>query len=316
MLTGRVSDIVKRPSTWIILAIFVILTLIHYSNLIEQPGFLADITSRLGLQRHVWERIAYMIPVIYSGYLYGRKASFTISLVALLCMLPRALFYSPYPADACVETAAVFILGNAVALSLDSLHRERDQRSQLEWARKALTYQLQVVRENESRLAALNRASETLFQSLDTAQILDRAAGIAMELMQGEAVSIHIIDEASQRVVLAKHSGITALLEQSLSAVEVGRDYIGMVAKNGEPISVENVQQDQSITDSALKKTTIQSLLCVPVKSKGKTTGTLSILMYSPRWFQEYEVELLSAIGNQVGVALDNARMYESGHPQ
>ena len=76
--------LVKRPSLWIIVAAFFILTIFHYGSQIEQPGFLADLTDKLGLQRHAFERMAFMVPIIYSGLLYGRKASFVVAAVALI----------------------------------------------------------------------------------------------------------------------------------------------------------------------------------------------------------------------------------------
>ena len=55
----------------------------------------------------------------------------------------------------------------------------------------------------------------------------------------------------------------------------------------------------------------IRSQVIVPLKSKGKVMGTLSVAMHSYRQFRRDEVELLVAIGNQIGVAVENARLYE-----
>ncbi|UCB43662.1 MAG: PAS domain S-box protein [Dehalococcoidales bacterium] len=47
-------------------------------------------------------------------------------------MLPRAIFISPSPLDAILETSAVFILGNVLAIGFESLRRERQRRTELE----------------------------------------------------------------------------------------------------------------------------------------------------------------------------------------
>jgi PAS domain S-box-containing protein len=71
--------------------------------------------------------------------------------------------------------------------------------------------------------------------------------------------------------------------------------------------------QDPRLDGSVFKfnENVFQSLVIVPLKSNGKVTGTLCVLTRSYRHFTEYEIELLAAIGSQVGVTLENAHLYE-----
>lgn len=252
-----------------------------------------------------------MVPIIYAGFLLGRRDSFLVSLVALACMLPRAIILSPHPADALLETGAVFILANTVALSFDSLRKERQQRTELEWTGKALQFQLRVVKENEKRLAALNQASDILYQSLEIEQILDKATEIATNMMQVEAALIYLVDEEAGELSVAARRGMSTWLTQDMDRVKIGEDICGRVAQTGEPLYIENASQDPRLNGSVFNKKGFQSLMIVPLKSKGKVTGTLCVLTRSYRFFNEYEVELLTAIGSQVGVAIENADLYE-----
>lgn len=252
-----------------------------------------------------------MVPIIYAGFLFGRRDSFLVSLVALACMLPRAIILSPHPADALLETGAVFILANTVALSFDSLRKERQQRTELEWTGKALQFQLRVVKENEKRLAALNQASDILYQSLEIEQILDKATEIATNMMQVEAALIYLVDEEAGELSVAARRGMSTWLTQDMDRVKIGEDICGRVAQTGEPLYIENASQDPMLNGSVFNKKGFQSLMIVPLKSKGKVTGTLCVLTRSYRFFNEYEVELLTAIGSQVGVAIENADLYE-----
>lgn len=301
----------KRPSLWIIIAAFIILTIFHYGSQIEQPGFLSELTDKLGLERHAFERIAFMVPIIYSGLLYGRKASFAVALVALICMLPRAVVFSPYPADAVLETCMVLFLGTTIAISFDALRKERERKTDLEWADKALQYQLQVVKENERQLAALNQASDVLSQSLEMAEILNRVTEIAVDVMRVEAAMVYLVEEESGELSLAAYRGISGHLAKGMERIKIGEDINGRVAERGEPLWVENSSESPDIAGSVFENTKIRSLLSVPLKFEGKVVGTLSALMYDYRWFSEYDVELLTAIGGRVGVVLENARLYE-----
>jgi len=54
----------------------------------------------------------------------------------------------------------------------------------------------------------------------------------------------------------------------------------------------------------------IQGFVCVPVNSRGRILGTLSLGRQTDVPFDEPEIALLEATADQVGIALDNARLY------
>ncbi|UCG10414.1 MAG: PAS domain S-box protein [Dehalococcoidia bacterium] len=90
----------------------------------------------LGLDRHAFERILYLVPIVLAGFVFSWRGAFVTSLIALACLLPRAIFISPHPLDALLETGAVFTVGNAVSISFASLRREREYRVRLEVAQQ------------------------------------------------------------------------------------------------------------------------------------------------------------------------------------
>jgi len=71
-----------------------------------------------------------------AGFVFSWRGAFVTSLIALACMLPRAIFISPHPVDALLETGAVFTVGNALSISFASLRKEREYRALLEVAQQ------------------------------------------------------------------------------------------------------------------------------------------------------------------------------------
>jgi nitrate/nitrite-specific signal transduction histidine kinase len=59
----------------------------------------------------------------------------------------------------------------------------------------------------------------------------------------------------------------------------------------------------------AIEKEGIQSLVSIPLKAEESALGVMVIASYSPRTVASEELELLTAIGNQVGVAVDKANL-------
>ncbi|MFH0809781.1 MAG: PAS domain S-box protein, partial [Pseudomonadota bacterium] len=54
----------------------------------------------------------------------------------------------------------------------------------------------------------------------------------------------------------------------------------------------------------------LRSLLIVPLMAKGEPVGTLGVGARSPHQFPPDEVDLLRAIGDQIGMAMENSRLY------
>jgi len=302
---------VRKPGFWLILALLVLITLLHYGEALELPAFLTNMLSNIGLDRHAFERILYLAPIVWAGFLFGWRGAVITSLAALACMLPRAIFISLHPVDALFETSAVFIIGNVLAISFESLRKERAYRTQLEIAQQELQDHVQVIQENEERLAALHQISSTVSQSLELSQVLSGAIGNVIDVMQVEIALVFLLDEEAGELALAAHRGVSARFVQGVGKLKLGEGFNGRVAETGESLYVEDATQDPGLTKMAVREEGIRSQLIVPLKSKGKVVGTLCVAARSQRQVLPEELELVTAIGNQIGVAVDNARLYQ-----
>ena len=288
--TSWLRRVVRTPGFWLVAAILVLITIPHYGEALEQPAFLTHVTDNLGLDRHALERILYLAPIIWAGFLFGRRGAIVASLVAVACMLPRAIFISSHPGDALFETGAIFIVGNLVAFTFRSLQKERVRRVQL---------------------AALNQISNVVSQSLELDQVLNSSIDSVIGVMKVDAALVFLMDEEAGELTLAAYQGVSEGFVQSVGRIKLGEGLNGRVAESGEPLSVEDASHDPSLTRMAVREESIGSQLIVPLKSKGRVMGTLCVAMRSHRLFRQDEVELLTAIGNQIGVAVDNAHLYQ-----
>lgn len=127
-----------RPAFWFVVVVFILITIPHYAEAIRQPAFFADILSYLNLSRHGFERILFLIPIVWAGFMFGLRGAVVTCFIALALMLPRAFFLSEQPRDALFETSAVFIMGNILAVTIGLMRRERERRIQLESAQQEL----------------------------------------------------------------------------------------------------------------------------------------------------------------------------------
>ncbi|MGB3129397.1 MAG: PAS domain S-box protein, partial [Dehalococcoidia bacterium] len=205
------------------------------------------------------------------------------------CMLPRAIFISPHPGDALFETGAVFVVGNLVAFTFSSLHKERVRRVYL---------------------AAVNQISGVLSQSLELNQVLGNAIDNVIDVMKVEIALVFLLDEEAGQLTLAAYRGVSEEFGQGVGGIKLGEGFNGRVAETGEPLYVEDASQDPNLTKMAVREEGIRSQLIVPLKSKGRVMGTLCVATRSRRQVLQEELDLVTAIGNQIGVAVENAHLY------
>jgi len=302
--------IFRLPGFWFTLLLLALITLVHYNEVFQYPSVLPQLISHLGLERNAFERILYLAPIVWAGFIFGWRGAFITSLAALACMLPRAIFISLYPVDAILETMAVFIIGNVLSLSFASLRREREYRTQLEKAKHELQANVQVIQEDKKQLATLNSISSAVSQSLDLDQTLDSAINSVVDGMQADIALLFLLDPATGKLSLAVYRGVPAEFARGVDSLGMGEGFNGQVAASGEPLSVDDASRDPRLTREVVSEHGVRSLLSVPLMAKGKVNGTLCIAMRCYRSFRPKEAELLTAIGNQISVAIENARLY------
>jgi two-component system sensor histidine kinase KdpD len=72
---------------------------------------------------------------------------------------------------------------------------------------------------------------------------------------------------------------------------------------------VDKVSNDPRLSMETGRREGLHAFAGVPIKSKDKVLGVLGVFSRSPRQLSSQEVQLLTAIGSQVGVAIENVRL-------
>ena len=308
---GRALGFVSNPHFWIVVVMFVVGVIFHY----PQWMLLPPVYPLLGLTRHAMERILFLLPITYAGFIFGMRTGLVCVAVSLAIMLPRVFLVSLNQRDALLETSAVIIIGGLVNLWFQGYRKEKERTQQallrLEVAQKELQSYIQVIRSNEKRLAILNEVSDVTNQSLELKDVLSAAADKVMEVMEVDNALAFLLDEENQELKLEAYQGVSDEFAGGLGGLKVGEGFNGRVAQTGEPLVVEDASNDPRLTREVVKREGIQSVLSVPLKAKGKVVGTLCVGTHARRQFASEDVDLLSHIANHIGVAVENARLYQ-----
>ncbi len=161
-------------------------------------------------------------------------------------------------------------------------------------------------------LTAVNRVAATIGQSLDLEQVLHEALDELMDVAEMEYGSIFLLESDEKHFRLVAHYNQSEEYLRGFNRFEVGEQLVGQVAQQGEVLMVTFPMNDPSTTNPVLRKEVFKRFyLGVPLKSKGKVLGVVSLTSQTIRQLEARDLDLLSAIGNQIGIAVDNARLYQ-----
>jgi GAF domain-containing protein len=155
-----------------------------------------------------------------------------------------------------------------------------------------------------TRAAASIRELETLLPTIT--QVIARQFGFYH-------VGIFFIDPDKEFAILqaANSEGGQRMLERGhkLRVGETG--IVGFVASRGVPRIVLDVGDDAVFFNNPDLPGT-RSEMALPLKSSGKTIGVLDVQSELPSAFTQEDIAALSTLADQVGIAIDNARLFES----
>ena len=308
------SKIWPRYHFWIILVLFVAVTLFLYRDVIWTSGFRSDVFL-FNLSRHTIERNLFLLIALYTGLVFGILPTLVVIVASLCVMLPQAILYSGNVSDAILEVTLVTIAG-FVFLYWQRIKEGDDRRykravSALENTQQQLQTRIREARANARRLATLNTISNALSQYLDPAKVIETAVEMVGEVMEVEVILVYTIDPMRNELVLTAYEGISAETASELDRVKLGEGFNGQVAATGEVMLVPDASSDPRLTRPAVIRNKMHPMLIVPMKSKGAVIGTLCVAMRRPRTFLPDEIDLLSTISGQIASALTNARLYE-----
>jgi GAF domain-containing protein/HAMP domain-containing protein len=163
------------------------------------------------------------------------------------------------------------------------------------------------------RTAYLQAAAEV---SRTAASVLepDELIRLVVELIRGRFnlyyVGLFTLDEPEEWAVLRAGTGEAGkmMLERN-HRIKIGSGMIGWSIANQQPrIALRAELDDARLVNPLLPNT--RSEAAIPLRSRGKVIGALTVQSDQPNAFDEATVAVFETMADQVGVAIDNARLF------
>ncbi len=189
------------------------------------------------------------------------------------------------------------------------------------------------VQQQNADLQTLNVISEMMNSTLDLKEILQCAVDQTKTTLKTDAAWLYLLDEGD-KLRLGAYTGLSEAYVRGMHCLPLCTGLEGQVASQNKADFIQNVSADPKIHKIWVDKEGLKALAAVPLTSPGtgqepegqsvsKVVGVLAVGMrasaistpgapqpescyvWTPR-----QMRLLSSIGNQVALAINNARLY------
>lgn len=163
------------------------------------------------------------------------------------------------------------------------------------------------------RLAVLNAVSKTVSTSLNLGEILSSTIEKILEADEPDSVRIYLLDDRKKVLNLVAHKGLSTdfINKPIVRSRKPGHGLLGQTVVDGETKVIDNTQQSTIPNVHLLTEEGLQTTAYIPLITRRATTGVMCVSSRAPNKFSIEFVEFLTAIGNHIGVAVDNFHMYK-----
>lgn len=176
-------------------------------------------------------------------------------------------------------------------------------------ARKKIEKEL-VQRKEE--IQVLYDLSSLINQTLDLDQVLPMALERVLTLTGFEMGTIYLVSDDKEWLELRYHKNYPSHLAEVVKRLKRGEGVVGSAVKEKEIVIFSIDEYPSSSILSNLIEEKVRTLVGIPLLSKGEAVGAICLTSRSDRLLEQNEIHLFESLGNQIGLALENAKLFSS----
>ncbi|MEE9419116.1 MAG: sigma 54-interacting transcriptional regulator, partial [Desulfatiglandaceae bacterium] len=160
-------------------------------------------------------------------------------------------------------------------------------------------------------LSSLNMIATTISRSIELEKVLAETLRTVLDLMGLKAGWIFLREGESDRLILTSHLGLSPEFVKEEMELPLGNCVCSRVMRGKKPLIAENILRCPRHSRSVVEGEGLARHASAPLISKDKVVGVMSVASEDLRLFSPEDLNLLTAIGHQVGMAIENARFFE-----
>ncbi len=160
-------------------------------------------------------------------------------------------------------------------------------------------------------LSARNAVAQALAGSLELRALLGEALLRTVDTLGFSGGLIALADERTGDLVIFSHVGLPRSLVEYLEAHGLDGTLCDFVWREGKPMGVGDLREGAPVGVGKSLEVGLRAYVGAPITHKNQVLGTFCLFDTAPRSVSENDYALVTAIGQQIGVAVENARLFE-----
>ena len=161
-------------------------------------------------------------------------------------------------------------------------------------------------------MSLLNSIASTLTSSLELDEILNKTLGHVIRYLKVEAGEIFLLEEDKKTLRMVLHRGQAAEAFWTQNLFTIGKGYIGLVAESRVPVVSKDLKKDERFLRDAVVKAGFHQMVGIPLLSIDNLIGVMSVATQKTEPIDEQSLQMMAAVGNWAGLAIENARLHAS----
>ena len=158
-------------------------------------------------------------------------------------------------------------------------------------------------------LSILNAISQTVNQSIDLDEILNKSLDKIVEMTDVRSAGIYLLDKKTNELIFVAHRGFSKDFSKKMKKFGLGEGLTGRTALSGESFFIEDYPAHPEAIPQAIEEG-VKSLTVIPLKSRDKIYGTLNIARKEFYRFTPFDRNLFNSIGQIISSGLERASLY------
>jgi signal transduction histidine kinase len=158
------------------------------------------------------------------------------------------------------------------------------------------------------KLSALYDVMTVAGEPIDLKLKLDEFLHRVLDAVHAQAGAIQLLDDRDGSLFLAVNQGLDVALAGQLRTLPASDGHFSWALQQQKTLILTDILADQR-TPELIRHSGFRAYVGIPLMTRGKMLGILSVFRQSKRPYSEEDISLLDSVADQIGTAIENDRL-------